>query len=175
MWSSCPMTRSRQFPRNQGHYRVQQTDKAQPLPALQGEGSGVGSVAITPQLCCRRLLTPPLPLPYNGRGVATLRYAQQSATCATKLQPQVEKINILIQLSQAKPRRGGETTGGGVTPDEGGQRQTECRRYDRAGQVCHPFGVPTTGWVLARGGFRPHLCSYAPSGLILFAFKTCET
>ena len=27
-----------------------------------------------------KILTPPLPLPYEGRGVATLRYAQQFPT-----------------------------------------------------------------------------------------------
>ena len=47
----------------------------------------------------------------------------------------------MIQLSHVKPRRGDETTGGGATPDEGELRQTECRRYDRAGRPVTPSGL----------------------------------
>ena len=51
---------------------------AQPLPSLQGEGSGVGSVTSTPQIDThkkqtKKILTPPLTPPLQGRGKATGR------------------------------------------------------------------------------------------------------
>ena len=49
---------------------------AQPLPSLQGEGSGVGSVTSTPQKGKILPPTPPLPPPLQGRGRATGRRAK---------------------------------------------------------------------------------------------------
>ena len=51
---------------------------AQPLPSLQGEGLGVGSVTSTPQIDThkkqtKKILTPPLTPPLQGRGKATGR------------------------------------------------------------------------------------------------------
>ena len=51
---------------------------AQPLPSPQGEGPGVGSVTSTPQIDThkkqtKKILTPPLTPPLQGRGKATCR------------------------------------------------------------------------------------------------------
>ena len=51
---------------------------AQPLPSLQGEGPGVGSVTSAPQIDThkkqtKKILTPPLTPPLQGRGKATGR------------------------------------------------------------------------------------------------------
>lgn len=56
---------------------------AQPLPSTQGEGPGVGSVTSTPQIDThkkqtKKILTPPLTPPLQGRGRATLSETQEN-------------------------------------------------------------------------------------------------
>ena len=70
---------------------------AQPLPSLQGEGSGVGSVTSTPQK--GKILTPPLPPPLQGRGRATGRRPKVGNEAAHS-EPQ-ENVSTLVLTAEA--------------------------------------------------------------------------
>ena len=75
----------------QPHPSLVAENNAQPLPSLVGEGPGVGSVTPTPEAKTthmKKLQTPPLPPPLEGRGAAARRSQHGRGVAARTLAKQ---------------------------------------------------------------------------------------
>ena len=121
--------------------------------------------------CYRRYLAEMLQS--GGRGVRRASPVRMPAATSPEMARyglRDHRRHVGFHCFASYPRRGIETTDGGRSTDEGDQRQTESRRYDRAGRP-----VTLSGFILQVACYRDartRLCSFALSEMFLYTFIT---